>query len=146
MKSFWGHRIFWLATALSLWQSGCATNSNPARSNAATETSAAKVTSSTSTLDTAKAQRTLNLWVAAHAARIAITLGGIPQSSSVRIIGAPTPWRGDQNQLVVPCYVYIARTVGPDAFKADATFIRGPDGNWYLTSVGMDGDLNLKVE
>ncbi len=41
MKNIFRYSLFGLATALSLWQLGCAANSNPAKSNAATETNAA---------------------------------------------------------------------------------------------------------
>ncbi len=139
-------RIVWLAPALSLWLLGCTTNSNPAKSTPATETSVAKVTSSNSVLDKAKAQRTLTLWIAQYARR---AFTGPPHSGSAIITGPLTPFRGDQNHIVVRFNLHVDG-YAQDYPDAIAHFIRGQDGNWYLTSAGSRGageqDLNLKVE
>jgi len=129
VKAIFGYRLFWLATALSLWQLGCGTNSN-------------------STLDAAKAQRTLTLWAAGAAQGFSF--------SSATITEPLTPFQGDPNHIVVRCRV-VQQGYGYEYTDSRADFVRGPDKNWYLSTVLVAGphsngllaayrDINLKVQ
>jgi hypothetical protein len=126
VKTIFGYRLFWLAIALSLWQLGCGTNSN-------------------STLDAAKAQRTLTLWLEQHPT---------DTISAITITGPVTPFQGDQNHIVVRCHV---QRPALDAPESRAHFVHGQDGNWYLATIeviltGASGpyalfsNINLKVQ
>ncbi len=146
--------LFWLQIALSLCYPSCARNTNSLTGDAAVKAAA----SSASTLGMDKAQHTLNLWLGSYLrARSAFD----PRKSWIKIVNpSPVTWRGDQNKIAFHCRMHLVEVniyktdvEYSDNWSPDAKFVRGPDGNWYLTEVccqsngfSVKTQLNVKAE